>query len=182
MRVMRDRLIRGKGHVPLTRPPNRAEQFAIDEWERDYGKRKRPERVRLPGETYIHWPMGAFSKGYVVFMLGLVVFITIMGLNGGLPEKTPEQRRPWFQRHIEPMLPNDVQADLQERRWQKALASLSAEDRRLIAAGLAVPRPTDDPKHPIELRFVPPHLVEGVRDGSVIMVEPVSPRASSPTR
>lgn len=52
---------------------------------------------------FIHWPLGIVSKLYVALLLFGALGTLFMGMNGGLPEKTPDQRRSTYERFIEPM-------------------------------------------------------------------------------
>lgn len=174
MHDLRALLDRKRGGVMFKTKPSRAQQFVLDEWMRENGPK--PERQRRPGETYIHWPLGIASKVYVGIILATVAVTVFAGLNGALPEAKPEQRRPWFERHIEPMFPTDVQAKWRDERWRKALADLPLEQRELIQTKRAFPVATHDPDRPVELLPVDEATAREAREGRVVLIPTVGRR------
>lgn len=171
MHDLRILLDRKRGGVMFKTKPSRAQQFVLDEWMRENGPKPPSPPTREP---LIHWPAGVVSKIYVgVLLFGFLVTL-FAGLNGGLPEKTPEQRKPWFERYIEPMLPNSVQEDLGNRRWRDAIAALPPEQRELIEQHRAFAVPTDNPDAPVELLPVDEGLAAEIRAGRAFLVPQVT--------
>jgi hypothetical protein len=147
MHDLRALLKRKRGGVMFKTKPSRAQQFVLDEWMREYGPRTTPERQRRPDEIYIHWPGGIVSKIYVGILLMGLVFVLLAG--DQLPEATPEQRRPYYDRYLEPIFGKSPWKRAEEAKEIEARRQQYAADR---AAGiplepLAVPpvetRPTE---------------------------------------
>lgn len=135
MHDLRVLLDRKRGGVMFKTKPSRAQQFVLDEWMRENGPKPPPPPIREP---LIHWPGGIVSK----LWLGLLLFGTAMtalaGAYGYLPEKTPEQRRPYYDRYLEPIFGKAPWKQAEEKRISDAAW---AEYDRRVAAGESPPIP-----------------------------------------
>lgn len=146
MHDLRVLLDRKRGGVMFKTKPSRAQQFVLDEWMRENGPKPPPPPTREP---LIHWPAGIVSKIYVAVLLFGFLVTLFAGLNGGLPEKTPEQRRPYYDRYLEPIFGKSP--------WKRAREAKEIEARR---QQYAADRAAGVPLEPLAVPPVEPRSTE----------------------